>query len=171
MESTKKCHSIYTKEFLDALKKSDSNVSKSIMKSIAKLEGYENDRSTLPDGITVPELACGKMLSEVNRTIYSLEPKYKIRAFAHVTQQDGVKVYVWLWGGTHEAYSKIIHKAALDKDEKNSNQKYGEEIKSKITEMSSHLSKPKVSANMHEIREHNKGNKHNGKRKGKEPGH
>lgn len=162
-QEKKKCHSIMSSEFEKALKKAGHDIAKKILKEIEKLEFDENNPDKLPDGVKSAELAHGKMLTEVNRTIYSLEPSFKIRALAHVTQRNGVKVYVWLWGGTHEEYNHKIKAHALHNDENSSKKKYGEEIKEQINEMSTNLSKDKVSANISSIRESIKGKTKNGK--------
>ena len=170
-QEKKKCHSILTEDFTKALKKTDSAVAKSIMKQIELLEFYENNPDLVPTSSNgqkvVPHLQCGKMLTSQNRNIYSLEPKLKIRALAHVTQRDGVKVYVWLWGGSHEEYNKLISSANLNKEERHSNMQNGQEINKQINDMSSNLSKDKVSANIQSIRDnsYSKGNKNNDKYK------
>lgn len=165
-QEKKKCHSIRTKEFEKSLKKAGPQITRLVLKQIDQLEFYENNPDKLPDGIKSPELTSGKMLHKLNRNIFSLEPAHTVRALAHVTQKDGVKVYVWLWGGTHEEYNNKLKIEALNNDEASSKKKHGEEIESKITEMSTNLSKSKVSDNIHSMRENQKGNKHNVKYKG-----
>lgn len=162
----KKCHSIRTKEFEKSLKKAGPQITRLVLKQIDQLEYYENNPEKLPDGIKSPEMSSGKMLNKLNRSIYSLEPAHTVRALAHVTQREGVKVYVWLWGGTHEEYNNKLKIEALNHDESASNKKHGQEIENNLCEMSANLSKPKISANIQEIRENNKGNKNNVQHKG-----
>lgn len=164
-ESPKKCHSIRTKEFEKALKKSGAQIARVILKQIEQLEYYENNPEKLPDGIKSPEMTSGKMLAKLNRNIYSLEPAHSVRALAHVVQRDGVKVYVWLWGGTHEEYNNKLKIEALNKEEASSNQRHGDEIDTKLSEMSEKLSKSKVFANIQSIRE-NKDRGNNARYKG-----
>lgn len=164
--ANKKCHSIRTKEFEKALKKAGPQITRLVLKQIDQLEFYENNPEQLPDGIKSPEMTSGKMLNKLNRSIYSLEPNHTIRALAHVTQREGVKVYVWLWGGTHEEYNSKLKIEALNKEENASNKKHGQDIENSLSEMSSNLSKNKVSVNIRELREKNKGNTHNVKHKG-----
>lgn len=162
-QEKKKCHSIMSSEFEKSLRKAGHDIAKKILKEIEKLEFDENNPNKLPDGVKSAELAHGKMLTEVNRNIYSLEPSLKVRALAHVTQKEGVKVYVWLWGGTHEEYNHKIKAHSLNNDESSSKKKYGEEIKEQITEMTTNLSKDKVSANIQSMRENIKGKPKYGK--------
>lgn len=166
MESNqKKCHSILTREFEKSLKKAGPKIESSIREQIEKLENYENNPQDLPKGIKSPELMYGKMLSSVNRTIYSLEPSFKIRALAHVTKREGVKVYVWLWGGTHEEYNNKIKASALHTEEHNSNKKHGQEIENKINDMSVTISKSQITENIKLMRENMKGSNHLKKQK------
>ena len=167
-KDNKKCRSIFTDDFMKSLKKTDASTAKLIMTEIDKLMEYENNPALVPKGPKgedkIPHLMGGKMLTSQNSTIYSLEPRLKIRGLAHVTQREGVKVYVWLWGGPHEAYNDLISTAKLDNQEKKSNKEHGEEINKQIKEMSN-LSKDKVSANIQSLREnhYSKGNKNNDK--------
>lgn len=164
-QEKKRCHFIESSSFTESLEKTHPENAKMIREKMKELEFYENNPDKLPDGIKSPELKCGKMLTNVNKTIYSLEPNLKIRALAHVTQKDGVKVYVWLWGGRHEAYNDEISASKLNKRENNSNIKHGTEIKENIQDMATNLSKEKVSANIQSVRENIKGNVKHGKHK------
>lgn len=162
-KENKKCHSIRTKEFEKSLKKAGPQITRLVLKQIDQLEYYENNPDKLPDGIKSPELTSGKMLHKLNRNIYSLEPAHTIRALAHVTQKDGVKVYVWLWGGTHEEYNNKLKIESLNNEEASSKKKHGEEIENQITEMAANLSKSKVSDNIQSIRDCKKGSHNNDK--------
>ena len=166
-QEKKRCHFIISTKFTESLEKTHPDNAKLILETMKELEFYENNPDKLPKGTRSAELKFGKMLNKVNNTIYSLEPSHKLRALAHVTQKDGVKVYVWLWGGRHEVYNDEISAHKLNTKEKNANIKYGSEVQKEIEGMVTNLSKEKVSANIQTTRENVKGKHKHGNNKSK----
>jgi site-specific recombinase XerD len=155
-----KCISIRTPDFEKSLKKSGSQMAKKINESIIALESLENNPEKMPDGVKSPHLVYGKMLTQLNRNIYSLEASEKVRAFAVVVQKEGKKVYLWMWGGSHEDYNKMLKIEKLNSQERSVKSMFSEEIEKQFISMTADDTLKKRSESMiHSLRKKSYGDK------------
>ncbi len=134
---SKVCISLEDDDFQKCLKKSflDKKRIKKIMDTIGELEKAENEHFSMGGKDRTNLNRFGKTLSAMNqKDIYCLEVGTD-RFLAHVVEDEKSKVFVWFWGGSHEAYNKMLKNLSNNKSLNVSAEKIEEEKqKAGITE-------------------------------------
>lgn len=132
---TKNCFSIITPEFEKELASMGEDAQIKIINQIARLEEMENDRSKIPNGYQSPESVVGDRLTVLNKNTFALKTANWDRALAVVHKEQGKKIFIWYWTGSHESYNRKLKAAQLASSEKSTLSKNQEAISEGIKQL------------------------------------
>ncbi len=113
----KECLSMKDESFDKCLKKGFGDKKKiaKIFETIKQLEQAENEHFSTHGTDRTKLNRFGKTLSKMGqKDIYCLEIGTD-RVLAHVIEDDKAKIFVWFWGGSHEAYNNMLKNLSNNK--------------------------------------------------------